>query len=210
MANTVRSLRACEVCAEQYRPTYYKQRTCSRACGVALRRTVTFTIGLTSSPVNWRQCVHCSKPYTTRGRKRCGCAYQPTSGFRTLTCIGCSASFEYRVSTRHADYCTDCRAARVKERRRVQKHRRRAIERGAEAESIDPRRIYERDRWRCGLCRRKVNSELSYPHPMSASIDHVLPIGCGGGHTKANVQLAHLKCNHDKSDGGWQQLALVG
>lgn len=45
---------------------------------------------------------------------------------------------------------------------------------------------------------------------MSASLDHILPLSLGGAHSMANVQLAHLSCNHTKSNGGSQQLALVG
>lgn len=73
-------------------------------------------------------------------------------------------------------------------------------------------KVYERDRWRCGLCKRKVDRRLSYPHPMSVSLDHVLPMSRGGGHTYANVQCSHLKCNVDKgADAGEaEQLALVG
>jgi 5-methylcytosine-specific restriction endonuclease McrA len=56
-----------------------------------------------------------------------------------------------------------------------------------------------------------VNPALLWPHPKSASLDHVVPLIDGGEHTYANVQLAHLACNVGKRDGGHpQQLALVG
>lgn len=46
---------------------------------------------------------------------------------------------------------------------------------------------------------------------MSASLDHVVPMSKGGGHTYANTQCSHLKCNVDKKNGGHgEQLALVG
>lgn len=56
-----------------------------------------------------------------------------------------------------------------------------------------------------------MDKRLTWPHPLAASIDHVLPIAHGGGDVPANVQLAHLRCNVRKRDrGGAEQLALIG
>lgn len=60
--------------------------------------------------------------------------------------------------------------------------------------------IYERDGWVCQLCWVPVRSDLRYPDPQSASLDHVIPIARGGTHTPENVQLAHLVCNQRKQD----------
>lgn len=90
-------------------------------------------------------------------------------------------------------------------------HRRRARKYGVHYEYINPRTIYTRDNWRCGLCGKRVNKRLSYPHRMSASLDHIVPMSHGGDHAPINVQCAHLKCNMDKGyAGGGEQLALVG
>lgn len=90
-------------------------------------------------------------------------------------------------------------------------HRKRARKYGVHYEYINPRTIYIRDNWRCGLCRRRVDSALTYPHPMSASLDHLVPMSRGGDHSPVNVQCSHLKCNLDKGyAGGGEQLALVG
>lgn len=55
--------------------------------------------------------------------------------------------------------------------------------------------IFERDDWMCGLCREAIDPSLKWPEPLSASLDHVLPIAAGGEHTRANTQAAHLICN---------------
>ncbi|MCI1635195.1 HNH endonuclease [Bifidobacterium sp.] len=60
--------------------------------------------------------------------------------------------------------------------------------------------IYERDKWHCGICGLKVDEDLAYPDPMSASLDHIVPLSKGGMHTRKNVQLAHLRCNVSKGD----------
>lgn len=53
----------------------------------------------------------------------------------------------------------------------------------------------------CGICGKPVDKSLRYPHPMSATIDHVIPVA-KGGHPSAieNLQLAHFCCNRAKSD----------
>ena len=53
----------------------------------------------------------------------------------------------------------------------------------------------------CGICGRPVDFSLKYPHPLSACIDHIVPIAKGGHPSDmANLQLAHWCCNRQKSD----------
>lgn len=69
----------------------------------------------------------------------------------------------------------------------------------AGAERFSPREIFERDGWCCGICGQKVDEGLAHPHPLSASLDHVIPISAGGAHARRNVQCSHLGCNSRKS-----------
>jgi 5-methylcytosine-specific restriction endonuclease McrA len=69
---------------------------------------------------------------------------------------------------------------------------------GAQSEPYTRDSIAERDGYLCGLCRGDVDMDLSYPDPMSPSVDHVIPLSTGGNDTVANVQLAHLRCNLSK------------
>jgi 5-methylcytosine-specific restriction endonuclease McrA len=79
-----------------------------------------------------------------------------------------------------------------------------------DGERFKVRDIYDRDRWVCGICNGKVDKRLKYPHPMSASLDHIIPLAKGGTHTRDNVQLAHLVCNSKAGAGGVKQLRLFG
>jgi len=97
-------------------------------------------------------------------------------------------------------YCPTCSVINNKALKRDCEHRRRARKMGAAHERISVSYIYERDAWRCGICHKRVDKALAYPHRMSASLDHVVPLAHGGTHTKANVQLAHWICNCKKSD----------
>lgn len=53
----------------------------------------------------------------------------------------------------------------------------------------------------CGICGKPVDKSLQFPHPLSPTVDHIIPID-RGGHPSAieNLQLAHFCCNRQKSD----------
>src|SRR5690625_3194401 len=72
---------------------------------------------------------------------------------------------------------------------------------------------YERNRKRilatqntCGICGHPVDFSLKTPHPMSPTIDHIIPIAKGGHPSDIdNLQLAHWTCNRQKSDKIFKQ-----
>lgn len=78
-------------------------------------------------------------------------------------------------------------------------HKRRAQKLGNGWEHYLRSEIFERDGWICYLCESDIDPTLSWPHPMSASIDHVVPLSRGGPDTRANVKASHLRCNLRKS-----------
>lgn len=82
---------------------------------------------------------------------------------------------------------------RLRDRKRTQ--RRRAIVSDPDADLIDRDQVGERDGWVCGICRRDVDNSLTYPEPLSASLDHVKPLARGGRHVWENVRISHLTCN---------------
>ena len=53
----------------------------------------------------------------------------------------------------------------------------------------------------CGICGKPVDKSLKSPHPMSATVDHIIPVSKGGHPSDiTNLQLAHRCCNRAKSD----------
>lgn len=116
---------------------------------------------------------------------------------------------ESRADGRQAMNSGDPAKRRANLRRKTQLRRARTM--GAEAESVDRDAVGDRDGWKCGICRHRVGRKLAYPHPRSASLDHVVPLSQGGAHTYANVRISHLECNLTRGNrGGNEQLALVG
>ena len=75
----------------------------------------------------------------------------------------------------------------------------RALKYTTKVESINEKRVFIRDGWVCQICHKKIKKALRGPHPLSPSIDHIIPLGKGGTHTYKNVQSAHLGCNLKKN-----------
>jgi 5-methylcytosine-specific restriction endonuclease McrA len=89
--------------------------------------------------------------------------------------------------------------------------RRRARLAAAVVEVVEPDVVYERDGWRCHVCRGPVDRTLSGRHRLGPTLDHLVPLALGGEHSYANTALAHRACNSSKGvRGGNTQLALVG
>ena len=53
----------------------------------------------------------------------------------------------------------------------------------------------------CGICGKPVDFAYRYPHPLSPTVDHIIPVSRGGHPSDLdNLQLAHRCCNRQKSD----------
>ena len=53
----------------------------------------------------------------------------------------------------------------------------------------------------CAICGGPVDKTLKAPHPMSAVVDHIIPVSKGGDPAAMeNLQLTHWACNRQKSD----------
>ena len=144
-------------------------------------------------PVKCRDCDVTWSRLDGRGRKLCG------------ACRDRAASEQGR------QYARDWRRRR-RELYGKDTFRSKARRLGVAYEQINRGAVYQRDGWRCGLCGKRVAKTRRYPHPQSASLDHIVPMNeqDRGSHTYANVQLAHLSCNVEKGRRGSQQLRMVG
>lgn len=132
------------------------------------------------------------------------------------TCCDCASTFQLPSgSGRHSSRCGSCRSARAQaamaESRRASKSRRRALERGAQAERIDPLKVFARDKWRCHLCGTKTLARLRGTHePLAPELDHVVTLHEGGTHTWHNVACACRRCNHNKGSRSLGQIGFEG
>lgn len=135
----------------------------------------------------------------------------PSSVIVVLDCVDCGVSFVTRPHIKRLR-CRSCHATHLRFKQRASAARYRARKRHARTEVFRHEDVFDRDGWRCGLCGKKINRDLVFPHPKSVSLDHVIPLSLGGEHSMANTQAAHLDCNTRKNAGsiGPEQLRLIG
>lgn len=164
-------------------------------------------------------CRDCGKPRARYATYCADCAaahkqtYQTATGQKT----GCRECGGPRPAG--ASLCPECKVARAKARKKDKRkrertaarrsktgylltnHRKRARHYGVAYEPFDPRDAFDRDGWLCGVCHEPIDPALRYPDYRSVSLDHIIPLARGGGHTLNNSQPAHFICNSEKSDG---------
>lgn len=226
--------RACLVCGEHF-PVSPRERNprkwCSRRCrGWAAR-------GLPGKPPRERTCEGCGGDISKRDTRARFCSRPCREVHRGLrlaepyparTCALPECGLRF-VPFREGQRCCSERHGKLlynresradgrqapgpwNDRRRKNHQIRRARKKGASTGApVIRAAIAERDGWRCHLCGKRVGKELSWPHPRSASLDHVVPLSKGGAHDPVNVRLAHLLCNTRKNDRAvGDQLILFG
>lgn len=116
-------------------------------------------------------------------------------------CPGCGIAFSPARGSHSKKFCS--RACGDKECKRRLAARRRARMSGASIiEFVNPTAVFERDGWRCYLCRCNTPRELqgSQHRPNAPSMDHVIPVAAGGEHSYANLRCACRACNSAKQD----------
>lgn len=83
----------------------------------------------------------------------------------------------------------------------IRKRRDERIASASVREDIDRRAVFERDDWTCNICGGPIPQDAVYPDPLSAQVDHVVPLSQGGDHSYDNVAASHMRCNLTKRDG---------
>lgn len=186
--------RTCTECGKTYRTIEARSTVCSRACRsrAAQRGTtrVRYPDRVTTLCIRARQTPP-STPLTII----------PPSGsgsWTAGTCLVCNMHFVSRGPSRT---CSEaCRDRLFAARRRDNRQRYRARQRNAYVETVNRLAIFARDQNTCQLCGELVLMSERAPHPLSPTIDHVVPLALGGSHEPTNVQLAHFICNCTKRD----------
>lgn len=164
-------------------------------------------------------CSECGEAFTARrARKYCCSKCEGRARYVSLapemrTCPVCSREFvPADAASMQSRHCSpECVQQAKKRLHRIGKSRRRARMRGVHAESVDPIKVFERDRWKCKLCGVKTpRAKRGTYEPDAPELDHILPLAQGGEHTYRNVQCACRSCNGAKGGKPLGQLLLIG
>lgn len=208
---------ACEYCHRSINRRVAQRdaaRFCSRKCAALMRSALKPKVQrCPRKAAITRACLICGKE--TRNRVTCSnaCRYvrvsQALRGKKyqlrvySSTCAECGSVFTVTRRVKNPR-CLKC------VRRSTRKHESRARHAGVVYVSgIKPAEVFARDGWRCQLCRCRTPKRLrGTTQPNAPELDHILPIGAGGGHTWDNVQCACRKCNSLKSAKPLGQLRM--
>lgn len=115
-------------------------------------------------------------------------------------CAFCSRRYTPEAGNRWKHYCSaDCRRKARNITRGGSTHRRRAKRYGVEHQTVNKRKVFERDGWRCYLCGCATpEAKRGTQQPDAPELDHVVPLSRGGAHTYENVRCACRRCNGAK------------
>jgi hypothetical protein len=224
-----RTIHACSYCgkafkAKQPRYTTYCSRDCCFEHRAALRQERASDTDADREQLGCAVCGNSLQPLQRRlcgrrecrledGRRRARDAYRRKHVDRpAIACAECNAVFVPRYAFRRQRFCS--RKCTDRYLSRIYRAKRRALERGADAELVDPIKVFERDGWRCHMCRVRTPRYLRGTiEDRAPELDHIVPFGAKDGqrgrHRYDNVACACRKCNRAKGARPLGQLRLA-
>lgn len=131
---------------------------------------------------------YCSKPECSPVRV----ARKKRPDRTPIACQWCAAAFTPRTLSQM--FCGRLCQNNYKSRRR------RFRERGLTPKPVSAATLQAQGINTCGICGDPVDASLKYPHVMSGTTDHIVPLSLGGSNDKSNLQLAHAQCNMRKGN----------
>jgi len=210
------SKRVCRQCGGEYPTTEaWSGQFCSDTCRKQRRRDQTRACNKRHD----KACENCGVAFTGWTptvrfcSEKCSAAVVgPPQKRPELPCLKCGKMFWPKNTTRVSFCSRECSAEHMKsfgrkrarvndsQTRESEQRRRRARRAAIKAgERFKRTEIFERDRYRCQICLGPCDPKARFPQPLTATIDHIVPLTSGGDHTKANCQTAHFVCNCEKN-----------
>ena len=152
-------------------------------------------------------CVQCEARFWSAWPKRTRCGYctKRRTAAKARHCVTCRCWFtpwtgRGGTSVTCSTECHNVRAEnQLKKSRRIGKAMRRARQRGADSEAVDPMLVFYRDKWICQICGSRTPQRKRGTHdPRAPELDHIVPLAMGGSHKYTNTQCACRECNQRK------------
>jgi len=200
-------MQSCCGCGSSF--TGYGREYCSDACRwVAVKLKASMRMKVANN-----KCLDCGVSVGLRLRcENCQKGHNKTlpSAYRQKLesiCRDCGVRIP---SIRGRRFCSICREVRHGHNKRRAKrhsgrchgerHIARAKRLGVALETVSRIKVFERDGWKCQLCGVATPRELlkHSTDPCAPTLDHVIPMARGGGHTYDNTQCLCRSCNSRK------------
>lgn len=205
----------CENCGKEYRPKQAdRTRFCSRECAFEWKTKQSQEKKQSEEKARieaWPRCKQCGKP--VKEYRHCFCSDEcrkQNARDKALEygkkkhitikvkCLECGVEFERGYGNKKRLFCSD--KCNLKHNKQDHRRRARARKYTDQIEQFHAKEIFDRDKWICQICNKPIKRDTKYSHPLSATIDHIVPLSKGGTHERGNVQCAHRVCNSRKSD----------
>jgi 5-methylcytosine-specific restriction endonuclease McrA len=116
----------------------------------------------------------------------------------TPDCLHCNKPY-YREYGAMTTMCRPCVKSADRAYKTIARTRRRTAMLAGSYISVDPIKVFKRDKWRCKMCNVKTHKRNIYADD-SAELDHIVPLSKGGNHIPSNLQCLCRRCNAIKSD----------
>lgn len=191
----------------------YENKYCSLACRNAAYRLAgsEARVGRVSySRCFASYCGACRQPFVARqARRACGPACEYTLAVlaaharaaRVTQCGECGSEYCALYGHGHAKLCVPCADVRARMHKRTHRVARKARQRGATIEPVNPIKVFDRDGWKCRLCDLPTPRGKRGTYDDDApELDHIVALAAGGEHSYRNTQCACRRCNLLKSD----------
>ena len=189
---------------------------CSRSCSQEYLRASSAVVRPVKFTVFRSRCFICEMPFTANSSLTKYCSIDCSAEVNRLKsrersvandnvdrsprpCAECGEVFSPSYGEKNRKFCSG--KCSKKNGHRSGKLKRKAALRAAFVESVDPIKVFIRDKWKCQICGiktpRKLRGTLDDRAP---ELDHIMPLSLGGAHSYMNTQCACRKCNGRKSD----------
>lgn len=196
----------CRFCKKSYTPKARDRSTfCSRSCFFAEKKRLASMRMRATSRRFICFCSRCGCQFWSRcsSKKRCRNCKNLGRGFSTWCdkpiyvwlakkCAFCDCIIDQKIQKQKPPSTCSPRCRRLL--------RREIEDRYDDGSPYIPQMIFERDNWICGFCRFPIDANYRFPHDLSATIDHIIPLSLGGPHLPNNVRAAHHYCNSVNGD----------
>jgi 5-methylcytosine-specific restriction endonuclease McrA len=128
-----------------------------------------------------------------------------------ISCDGCSVLFCPLYGASNTRLCICCKTDRELQAKRTSRLTRKMRQRCQTVESVNPLKVFDRDKWTCQLCKKKTPKALRGSlDPRAPELDHIMPVSLGGEHSYRNTQCSCRACNGSKSNRPLGQMLLIG
>ena len=211
----------CEACRREVRATFAKKLKASRiavfscrTCGKQMIKEGSIRRSgrcddCRSAGLRMLTCKQCKQAFVfgkTGWTNRMFCGEGCYELSRHRMCVDCGEPY---VAVPHGK-CKRCPLCKKRNRtlKSAIKRRARRAAREAAEDTITPGELWTRDGGRCQLCHKKIKWNKKWPHPLSMSVDHIVPLSRGGTDEASNLQSAHLSCNCSKNNAGGSQMRM--